>query len=306
MMRATNNRESDMDTMTETKETKNNGSLARVAPSTAMAPVDPRAACAPSSLQQVQRLADVVAASGLYGVKSPDEAMIRMMTGMELGLSAMQSIRGVHVIETNGVRRPSLAADMMVGVVKARGDVCGFFRMVESTDTVATYETQRRGEPTPVKLSYTIQQASTAGLTGKGTWKAHPAAMLRARCSSALARIVYPDLVNGLYDPDEIEDAPRASVSAVSAVVEAKAQTAARPSDASALGDIYQRLEAAADEGAFKALAAEAVAAARAGKISDADLSAFKDAHKAHKAQWLAQTAPPAPVDDLPEPGSDG
>lgn len=297
-----------MDTMTDTKDTKNgNGAaLARVQPTTAAMTTDPRAACAPSSLAQVQRLADVVAASGLYGVKSPEEAMIRMMTGMELGLSAMQSIRGVHVIETNGVRRPSLAADMMVGVVKARGDVCGFFRMVESTDTVATYETQRRGEPTPVKLSYTIQQANAAGLTGKGTWKAHPAAMLRARCSSALARIVYPDLVNGLYDPDEIEDAPRASVSAVSAVVEAKAQTAARPSDASALGDIYQRLEAAADEGAFKALAAEAVAAARAGKISDADLSAFKDAHKAHKAQWLAQTAPPAPADDLPEPGSDG
>jgi hypothetical protein len=194
---------------------------------------------------------------------------------------------------------------MMVGVVKMHGDVCAYFRMVESTDSIATYETQRRGEPTPVKLSYTIQQANAAGLTGKGTWKAHPAAMLRARCSSALARIVYPDLVNGLYDPDEIEDAPRASVSAVSAVVEAKAQTAARPSDASALGDIYQRLEAAADEGAFKALAAEAVAAARAGKISDADLSAFKDAHKAHKAQWIA-SQPPAPVDDLPEPGSDG
>lgn len=293
-----------MDTMTDTKDTKNGAALARVQPTTALT-TDPRAACAPSSLEQVNRLAHMVAASGLYGVKSPEEAMIRMMTGMELGLSAMQSIRGVYVIETQGVRRPSLAADMMVGVVKMRGDTCSYFRLIESSDTIATYETQRRGEPQPVKLSYTIQQANAAGLTGKGTWKAHPAAMLRARCSSALARIVYPDLVNGLYDPDEIEDAPRAAVSAVSAVVEAKAQTAARPSDASALGDIYQRLEAAADEGAFKTLAAEAVAAARAGRISDADLAAFKDAHKAHKAQWIA-SQPPAPVDDLPEPGSDG
>lgn len=293
-----------MDTMTDTKDTKNGAALARVQPTTALT-TDPRAACAPSSLAQVQRLADVVAASGLYGVKSAEEAMIRMMTGMELGLSAMQSIRGVYVIETQGVRRPSLAADMMVGVVKMRGDTCSYFRLIESSDTIATYETQRRGEPQPVKLSYTIQQANTAGLTGKGTWKAHPAAMLRARCSSALARIVYPDLVNGLYDPDEIEDAPRSTASTVSTVIEAKAQTSARPSDASALGDIYQRLEAAADEGAFKALAAEAVAAARAGRISDADLAAFKDAHKAHKAQWIA-SQPPAPVDDLPEPGSDG
>jgi hypothetical protein len=39
----------------------------------------PRPACAPSSLAQVQRLAEVVAESGLYGVKSAGEAMIRMM-----------------------------------------------------------------------------------------------------------------------------------------------------------------------------------------------------------------------------------
>lgn len=297
-----------MDTMTDPKDTKSNGAaLARVQPTAALT-TDPRAACAPSSLAQVQRLADVVAASGLYGVKSPEEAMIRMMTGMELGLSAMQSIRGVYVIETQGVRRPSLAADMMVGVVKMRGDTCSYFRLIESSDTIATYETQRRGEPQPVKLSYTIQQANTAGLTGKGTWKAHPAAMLRARCSSALARIVYPDLVNGLYDPDEVEDAPRSTsaahhvASTVSAIMESReAQTTQRTS----LGDIYQRLEAAADEGAFKSLAAEAVAAQRSGAISLADLAAFKESHKAHKAQWIA-SQPPAPVDDLPEPGSDG
>jgi hypothetical protein len=293
------------------EETKSNGtSLTRVQPTTTLTTTDPRAACAPTTLAQVQKLADVVAASGLYGVRSPEEAMIRLMTGMELGLSAMQSIRGVYVIETQGIRRPTMAADMLVGVVKMRGDVCVYFRLIESTDSVATYETQRRGDPQPVKMSYTIQQANAAGLTGKGTWKAHPAAMLRARASSALARAVYQDLVNGLYDPDEIDDAPRApaaraSAAVVSAVVEATAQEAEQPRDPSALGALYERLDAADSEAAFKALAAEATAAARAGAISDADLAHFKMDHKARKLAFLARLEA-EPAEDMREPGSDG
>src|SRR5690606_1638755 len=35
---------------------------------------------------------------------------------------------------------------------------------------------------------------------------AHPAAMLRARASAALARAVYPDVAMGIYDPDEALD----------------------------------------------------------------------------------------------------
>ena len=44
-----------MDTMTDTKDTKNGAALARVQPTTALT-TDPRAACAPSSLEQVNRL----------------------------------------------------------------------------------------------------------------------------------------------------------------------------------------------------------------------------------------------------------
>lgn len=168
--------------------------------------MDPRGAIAPRNPDDVWRMAQTVAKSNLYGVKNVEEAMVRIATGMELGLSPMQSIRGVYVISAGGMSRPTLSADMMVAVVKNRPDLCKFFRMIESSDTIATYETQRIGEPSPVRMSYTIAQATRAGLADKGTWKQHPEAMLRARASSALARVVYPDVLNGLYDPSELED----------------------------------------------------------------------------------------------------
>mgnify|MGYP001365049620 CR=1 FL=1 len=131
----------------------------------------------------------------------PADLAVIMITGHELGLSPMQALRGLHVVEG----RPILSADLIVGLVK-KHPACKYFRLIESTDEKATYETQREGEPEPTRITWTIQQASKAGLTGRQNWKAHPAAMLRARASAALARAVYPDVAMGIYDQDEALD----------------------------------------------------------------------------------------------------
>lgn len=131
----------------------------------------------------------------------PADLAVIMVTGQELGLSPMQALRGLHVVEG----RPVLAAELIVGLVK-RHPACRYFRLVRSDDEVAIYETLREGEPEPTRLAWTIQQAQKAGLGGRANWKNHPAAMLRARCSAALARAVYPDVAMGIYDPDEARD----------------------------------------------------------------------------------------------------
>jgi len=155
----------------------------------------------------------------------PADLAVIMITGHELGLSPMQALRGLHVVEG----RPILSADLIVGLVK-KHPACKYFRLVESTDEKATYETLREGEPEPTRITWTIQQAAKAGLTGRSNWKAHPAAMLRARASAALARAVYPDVAMGIYDPDEALDFIDASrVSVIKPRVEAKAKAPPPP-----------------------------------------------------------------------------
>jgi len=156
---------------------------------------------APTGIEQAEKLALTLSKSTLLPEPlrgKPADVLVTLITGHELGLSPMQALRGMHVINGKAV----MSADLMIALVLKHRDVCAFFRLVESTDAVATYQTQRQGSE-PVSLSWTVEQARKAGLADKGTWKAHPAAMLRARCSSALARAVYPDLVLGVYDPDE-------------------------------------------------------------------------------------------------------
>ncbi len=137
--------------------------------------------------------------------KTPADILLVILTGQELGLAPLQSLRSIHVIDG----KPSMSADLM-GSLCMRHAACEYLTMTESTDKVATYEAKRRGVPKPVVLSFTSEQAKVAGLTGKGNWAKYPAAMLRARCLSAICRAVFPDAVGGIYDSDsgEIEARP--------------------------------------------------------------------------------------------------
>ena len=132
-------------------------------------------------------------------VQNADVAFAVILAGHELGFAPMAAVRGITLV--NG--KVSLGADATVAVCTRHRDVCGYFSCVESTDERAEYVTHRVGAPAPVTLSYTIAQAKRAGLTSNTTWRTHTEAMLRARCAAALARSVYPDLVAGVYDPDE-------------------------------------------------------------------------------------------------------
>lgn len=153
----------------------------------------------PQNLDQAMRVSDVLAKSSVIpdSVRNkPGDVLAIIIKGQELGLTMMQALSGIHVIKGKTV----MAADLQVAIVKRHRD-CEFFRLVKSDDTIATYETKRRGEQ-PTTMSFTVEQAKQAQLSGDN-WRKYPAAMLRARCSSALARAVYPDLMLGVYEEDE-------------------------------------------------------------------------------------------------------
>jgi hypothetical protein len=161
-----------------------------------------------STFEQVDAMAKRLAESDLLPKvlkNKPADVAIILLTGIEFGLQPMAAIRGINVIEG----KASMSADLLSGVVQQKVHVCEYFRVVVCTDTIATFETKRKGHPEAVKLSYTIEQAQRARLTDKDNWKKYPADMLAARCISRLAKRVYPDITQGCYVPDE-EDEIRA------------------------------------------------------------------------------------------------
>jgi 5'-3' exonuclease len=184
----------------------------------AAAPVEFEKQLEPRSIGQAMQLANAMYKARLFNAYGTPEAVLStVLMGRELGLQATASLRAFHLIEG----KHALAADAMRGLV-LRSGVAKYFRCVERTASRATFETLRAGEPEPTPLSYTIDEAriaygfgfglndrALAELEGKwqrSSWGKHPADMLAARASSKLARLVYSDILFGLYAPEELRD----------------------------------------------------------------------------------------------------
>ncbi len=139
---------------------QNAHSLALVPQSTPSASL----ALEPTDLDSAYRLAQLLAESKILGTATriPQAALAVMMTGRELGMTTMQSLRGIHVIEG----KPTLSADTMAALV-LQSSRCESWELLETTNTIATYETKRRGAKNAVRMSFTLDDAKTAGDTRK-------------------------------------------------------------------------------------------------------------------------------------------
>jgi hypothetical protein len=136
---------------------------------------------------------------GAYG--SPEAVFSTIVAGRELGLQAMASLRGFHIVEG----KHQLSADLIRALV-LRSGLAVYFRCKERTAERCTFVTHRKGDPDPIELTYTIAEAQQAGLVkAKSGWEKSPTDMLVARAGSKLARLVYPEVVHGIYSPEEFD-----------------------------------------------------------------------------------------------------
>lgn len=158
---------------------------------------------APKTFGEVQTMSEALSKSNLLPDalkgKSADVAF-QIMTGAELGLSPMASIRGIHVIQG----KPVISADTMVALCLGSG-LCEYFMQTDATDTSVTYETKRKGAPRPQTCTWTLDMAKRAALHQKDNWRLHPRQMLASRAKAELARSAYPDVLAGCFDPDEMQ-----------------------------------------------------------------------------------------------------
>jgi hypothetical protein len=161
----------------------------------------------PASVPEVFRLAESLATSKGFVpaqyIGQPNAIAACILTGAELGMGPMESLREIHVVQG----RPTLSA----GAMLARAIRSGVrVEWVCSTSTEATLRLSRDGSS--YEQSWTLEMAKRAGLLGKtGPWQTYPDAMLRSRCISAAVRAFCPDSIGGggLYAPEEAESIPQ-------------------------------------------------------------------------------------------------
>lgn len=137
---------------------------------------------------------------------SPEAIMVAMQHGMELGLSPMQALQAVAVI--NG--RPVIWGDAALALVKAHPECEDVIETFEEGDTEDTKRAKcvvkRRGKA-EVPRFFSVKDAIRAGLWEKsGPWKQYPRRMLQMRARSWALRDSFPDALKGVSVREEVQD----------------------------------------------------------------------------------------------------
>lgn len=178
-----------------------------------------RAAQAPlpaQSLDSAIRFAKVLSDADLLPrqfIGKPANVLYAIEYGRTLGIAPVAAITGIHVIEG----KPSASSGLIGGLVRQAGHK---LRVKSDGGTTATAQIIRADDPEFVyECTWTLERAEQAGLcevkngkpwardrNGKPTaWEKYPAAMLKARAITEVARDACEDVLFGLhYTPEEL------------------------------------------------------------------------------------------------------
>lgn len=162
----------------------------------------------------------------------PESCLLAIQHGSEVGLSPMQSLQSIAVI--NG--RPTIWGDAALALVQS-SPACEYVREYIEGDgdqAVAVCEVKRRGYPAATVSTFSMFDAKRAGLAGKsGPWTQYPMRMLALRARGFALRNAFADALRGLVTAEEAQDYPAAAVTPEPVVVRpaAKAVTLTSTSD---------------------------------------------------------------------------
>ncbi len=152
----------------------------------------------------LEKMAVAIGKGKLFG-KSPDELLPLMLIAQAEGKHPAIVAQEYDIIQG----KPALNARS----AQARfQDAGGTIAWIKRTDQEASAEFFH---PKGGKLvvTWTMDRANKAGLTGKDNWKKYPAQMLSSRVISEGVRAVLPGCMSGFYTSDEVADfAPATTV----------------------------------------------------------------------------------------------
>ncbi|MDZ4342196.1 MAG: hypothetical protein U1E51_07120 [Candidatus Binatia bacterium] len=172
----------------------------------------------PRNFQEAVQFAEYISKSELVPKEfrgKPQDVLIAVQMGHEIGLKAVQSLQSIAVI--NG--RPCIWGDAVLGLIKASG-------LEESTEETWDQATEtarcvahRKGDPIPSDWIFSLDDARKAksiqwregkkieySLADKDTYKSYPRRMCQMRARGFALRDKYPDVLKGIKTREEVED----------------------------------------------------------------------------------------------------
>lgn len=199
-------------------------------PSTAVQPQQARSAvpAVPNDFGDIWRMADALSRAGMLPPAlrgSQADVALMIMAGRDLGLTFTAALRGIHVFDG----RITMAASLMA----ARGLESGIvtrYEVVKNDPEECVVHAYRVGVEQPfigrfsmaMARQITAKGGSSMKLADKDNWKNYPEDMLYARATARAFRKAAPEVLFGIYDPDEVDEIKAATPTSTVTVVDQK------------------------------------------------------------------------------------
>lgn len=154
-------------------------------------------------LAAVERLGEIIATSGMFGCTKVEQGQVLALQCMTERKAPLEMAKTYHVIEG----KLSMRADAMLAKFQMSG---GTVQWKRRDDKVVEAVFSLRGSSLPFRA--TLEEFITNGVaTGrdgkmKDNWRKFPRQMLTARVISEAVRLLAPEVVFGVYTPEEITD----------------------------------------------------------------------------------------------------
>lgn len=162
----------------------------------------------PNSMDEAFRMAEMLAGSQMVPKNyqgKPQDALVAMMMGSELGLNPIQSLANVAVI--NG--KPAIYGDALLALVQNHPKFGGHEESFDEKTMTATCTVWRKGDAAKHAVTFSQTDAQQAGLWGKsGPWTQYPKRMLMWRARGYALRDKFADALGGLITVEEARDIP--------------------------------------------------------------------------------------------------
>jgi hypothetical protein len=148
--------------------------------------------------QEVEKMGAAIAKSGLFGLKTPEQAIALMLIAQAQGRHPATVAMEYDIIQN----KPALKSQAALMRFQEAG---GKIRYITRTDAEVSAEFTHPAGGT-VTVTWDMKRAAKMGFTEKDNWKKQPMIMLQWRVVAEGVRACFPACLGGSYLVEEVQD----------------------------------------------------------------------------------------------------
>jgi len=145
------------------------------------------------TMNDLEKMATAFAKSGMFGAKTPEQALALLMLAHAEGVHPAIAMRDFDVIQG----RPAKKAEAMLRSFISNGGKVEWHKLDDDCAD-ATFSHPQGGS---ARITWDMVRVRKAQISNKAMYDKYPRQMLRSRCVSEGCRTVYPASTSGLYAP---------------------------------------------------------------------------------------------------------